>query len=88
MVTIIKLISSLSIVDRKINVFIVWNQAQYSLIIGQLNNCNIGPMIDHMREKKKIIWYLKSIMHLGSVYVSQLKDKRKSTNYTFSIWTY
>lgn len=45
--------------------------------IGQLSKKNSESRLDYIRTIKKIVYYLKDTMHLGLIYRSQIKNKKK-----------
>lgn len=47
-------------------------------MVSQLNKHNSDPKISNMKIAKKVVRYLKDIMHLGLVYGAQTKDKRET----------
>ena len=46
-----------------------------SFIVGQLIKYNADPQIRHIKAAKKVVRYLKSIMHIGLIYDGHLKDE-------------
>lgn len=46
--------------------------------MGHLSKHNLDPRIGHMKVAKKVICYLKGMMHLGFIYGTQTKDVRKT----------
>ena len=46
--------------------------------VRQLSKQNADLQIDHMKVAKKVICYLKGIMHLGLIYGGHFKDVRKT----------
>lgn len=49
-----------------------------AFVISKLSKHNANLRIRYMKVAKKIVWYLKDIIHLKLVYESQLKDKRET----------
>lgn len=46
--------------------------------IGQLNKHNSDPEIGYIRVVKKVMYYLKGILHLELVYRAQAKDEKET----------
>lgn len=43
--------------------------------VGQLSKHNSDPRIGHIKAAKKVVYYLKGIIHLGLIYRAKAKDK-------------
>lgn len=44
------------------------NRPDIAFAIRQLSRRNVDPRVGHLKAVKQIVWYLKSIMHLGIIY--------------------
>lgn len=57
-------------VIRKLIYLLYRTRYNITFAIGQLSKYNVDQKIGYIKAAKKIVWYLKSIIHLGLVYRS------------------
>lgn len=63
---------------RKLIYLLSGIRSKIAFAVSQLSKYNADPKISYIKLAKKIVWYLKSIIHLELVYRSQLKDERET----------
>ena len=63
-----------------------------SSFVGQLRKHNANPQIGHMKVTKKVVHYLKNIMHLGLIYSDHFKNEKETkaliTSFPFGLIEY
>lgn len=74
---------------RKLMYLLCRTRPNILFVVGQLSRQNANPCIGHLKAVKRVVCYLKGIMHLGLIYSTILQSvKQTNTSMAISIDLY